>query len=190
MSEELPHRKTCKRYDIPGHAHYLTFSCWQRRAFLSRDRTCNWFIDCLARAKAVHPFELWSFVLMPEHVHLIIFPHEQESISHILKSIKDPVAKKAVFWVKRNRPESLDVMADREGDKVAYHFWLPGGGYDRNIWTNQELHEKIRYVHANPVRRGLVENPRDWPWSSYRAWEDGVDSPIAIDRDTLPPLGL
>ena len=70
----------------------------------------------------------------------------------------------------------------------AYRFWQPGRGYDRNIWTAEELHEKIDYIHANPVRRGLVERPGDWAWSSWRAWELGVDQPIAIDRDSLPAI--
>ena len=45
--------------------------------------------------------------------------------------------------------------------------------------------EKTNYIHANPVRRGLVEKTEDWRWSSYLAWENGHDYPIAIDRDSL-----
>jgi putative transposase len=51
-----------------------------------------------------------------------------------------------------------------------------------------DIHQKIAYVHANPVRRGLVECPEDWPWSSGRAWQTGEDHPIAIDRGSLPTL--
>ena len=82
-------------------------------------------------------------------------------------------------------PELVDCQSS---GRSTSRFWQPGGGYDRNIWTAQELHEKIRYIHNNPVRRGLVEQAQQWRWSSYRAWEEGVDTPIAIDRETLPPI--
>ena len=61
-------------------------------------------------------------------------------------------------------------------------------GYDRNIWTVSELREKIEYIHANPVRHGLVAHPREWQWSSWRAWDEGVDEPVPIDRESFPTL--
>ena len=63
-----------------------------------------------------------------------------------------------------------------------------GGGYDRNLRSIRDIHEKIRYVHANPVTRGLVDNPSGWKWSSALAWEEGLNSPIRIDRQTVPAL--
>ena len=72
--------------------------------------------------------------------------------------------------------------------KKTLRFWQRGGGYDRNILSVDELHEKIKYIHNNPVRRELVTCPADWEWSSYRAWEHGVDKPLQIDRNTFPPL--
>ena len=58
----------------------------------------------------------------------------------------------------------------------------------RNVWTADEAHEKVHYIHGNPVGRGLVDGPGDWPWSSWRGWEFGIDEPVAIDRESLPPL--
>ena len=80
-------------------------------------------------------------------------------------------------------------MADvQPSGKVTHRFWLRGGGYDRNLRSVSDVHEKIQYIHANPVRRGLVVNPEDWLWSSARAWLCNVDEPIGIDRDSVPPL--
>jgi putative transposase len=80
-------------------------------------------------------------------------------------------------------------MADvQPSGKCSHRFWQRGGGYDRNIRTVKEMHEKIAYIHANPVRRGLVERVADWPWSSWRAWDEGIDDPLSIDRESLPPL--
>jgi|WetSurMetagenome_2_1015567.scaffolds.fasta_scaffold04053_2 putative transposase len=189
LPDEPTKHRTRHRYDIPGHAHYLTFSCWRGQPFLSRDRASQWLLESLAEARRVHPFDLWAWVFMPEHAHFLIRPHDGVTVAAVLRSIKQPVGKTSVAWVRKNHPAFLEHMLDMQpGGRRAYRFWQPGGGYDRNIWSPAELREKIHYIHANPVRRGLVESPRDWPWSSYRAWKDGVDEPIRIDRTSLPSL--
>ena len=70
----------------------------------------------------------------------------------------------------------------------AYRFWQRGGGYDRNLRTVADIYEKIEYVHNNPVRRGLAASAEEWPWSSCRAWQNGGNVPIAIDRGSLSSL--
>ena len=59
-------------------------------------------------------------------------------------------------------------------------FWQRGGGYDRNLWSAREIRRKIDYIHANPVRHGLVARPEDRPWSSWRAWRAGTDEPVPM----------
>ncbi len=185
------HRKRCKRWDIPFNAHYLTFSCFKRRPFLRSERACRWFLEGVKAAREKHPFDLWAYVLMPEHVHVVLRPHEEVKISSILKSLKLPVARRAGIWARQNCPEFLSRMADcRPNGKVAYRFWQRGGGYDRNLRSDDDIHEKIHYVHGNPVRRGLVEHPEDWPWSSAKTYADGVDGPVGLDGDSIPPLVL
>ena len=185
------HRKLCKRWDIPWDAHFLTFSCFQRRAFLSRDRPRQWFLESLERARRKHPFDLWGFVLMPEHVHLLIWPHEGQKISDILRSIKQPVSQRAVAFLRRTSPAHLSSMLEiQPGGNRSYRFWQPGGGHDRNMRTVRETHEKLTYIHENPVLRGLVQRREDWAWSSANAWATGKDHPIRIDRDSFPVLEL
>ena len=188
-SDEPLKRRRRRRYDIPGHARYLTFSCWQGRPFLARDRPRLWLLEAIDAARRVHPFDLWAWCFMPEHVHLLILPAEGVGAGAILRSIKHPVARQAVSWVRENRPAYLPRMLDLQpSGRRAYRFWQPGGGYDRNLRTAGEVREKIAYIQANPVRRGLVKSPRDWPWSSCRVWEDGTDEPIRLDRASVPPL--
>jgi putative transposase len=187
--DALPHRKTCKRWDRSWDAHAITFSCFRRQAFLSRPRACRWFLDALDQARAVRPFDLWGFTIMPEHVHLLILPHEDVTISAILSALKQPVAKRALVCVRRYAPGFLETMADcRPNGRVIHRFWQRGGGYDRNLRSTRDVHEKLRYIHDNPVRRGLRRRAEDWQWSSCRAWQSGVDDLIRIDRDTFPIL--
>jgi len=166
------HRKRCKRWDIPWNAHCLTFSCFQRRPFLGGRRAPVWFLESLDAARTKCPFDLWGYVIMPEHVHLIVLPHEGATISSILYNIKQPVTRRAVKWAEKNCPSFLPNMTERRpSGTCTRRFWQPGGGYDRNLRTTRDVHEKLLYIHGNPVRRGLVERPQDWPWSSWRAWE-------------------
>ena len=100
---------------------------------------------------------------------------------------KRRVTDTATSWLKKNNPDRLQKMLDLQpsGEK-SFRFWQRGGGYDRNIFSADEAHEKIQYIHANPVRAGLVESPDKWKWSSFQAWETDIDSPIPIDRDSFP----
>lgn len=177
------------RYAEEGQARYLTFSCFANRPFLRAERTCRWTLERLTALHAEGDFDLWAYVVMPTHCHVIILPHDPTSVPQFLYRWKKSVANRAVAWVQRHATSRLAQMEDRQpSGRHAYRFWQRGGGYDRNIITVGELHEKIRYIHANPVRWGLVDDPLDYQWSSARAWAEGVDGPAPIDRDTLPPL--
>jgi putative transposase len=88
-------------------------------------------------------------------------------------------------------PAFLEKMTDRQPcGKVTHRFWQRGGGYDRNLRSVPDVHEKIKYIHENPLRRGLVARAEDWPWSSARAWATGMNQPIRIDWEMLPPLEI
>ena len=182
--------KTCRRHNEPGQAHALTFSCFRQQSFLSRDRTRIWFIDSLAVAKNEHKFDIWAYVLMPEHVHLLIYPLEKSySISEILKDIKQPVTRKAVRFVRQQSPKFLARMADAQSNGTTkYRFWQRGGGYDRNLVSPAIIHSTIDYIHDNPVRRGLVERAEDWYWSSVRFFHDGSEVPLVPDVESIPSL--
>ena len=187
----MEYRKRCKRHDIPGQAHYLTFSCFSRQPFLRGQRACGRLADAITRARLAQPFALWAYVFMPEHVHLLLLPAPGVIVSAILKEIKQPVAVWVLEFVRREAPDFLPCMAHvRPNGLVSHRFWLRGGGYDRNLWTPNAIHEKIRYIHANPVRRGLAESPNDWRWSSWRAWEGLEDGPILLDKVDVPPVVL
>ncbi|HNQ24833.1 MAG TPA: transposase [Phycisphaerae bacterium] len=182
-------RKSCHRENTPGHAHALTFSCFHRQAFLTRERTCRWFVDALAATRDKHGFDLWAFVIMPEHVHVLIRPlRDVYSISAILASLKLRVSRRAERYVRECAPRFLDQMTDvQPNGQRCVRFWQRGGGYDRNLSSLRYVWEMIDYIHGNPLRRGLCAHPADWLWSSARYYEDRAAGPLRLDLDSLPP---
>ena len=177
-------RKRCQRFNAPWDAHELTFSCYRGREFLSRDRTRVYFVEAVNKAREKHAFDVWAYVIMPEHVHLLIWPREETySISAILKAIKQSVSRRAIGWLRRENPAGMVHLQTGQKDNP-YRFWQDGGGYDRNIHKAATLRKSMDYIHNNPVECGLVEHPGHWVWSSWRAWELGETGPIPIDRDS------
>src|SRR5436190_18173530 len=98
MPMDLSHRKKLRRYDEPGHAHFLTFSCFHRLALLSKDRTREWFLSALSAARRKHGFELWAWVIMPEHVHLLLLPRDGCRIGSVLNAVKKTTGTKAINY--------------------------------------------------------------------------------------------
>jgi putative transposase len=182
------YRKTCRRYNEAGHAHAVTFSCFRRQPFLSRDRSRQWLIEAIDRARKKHAFHVWAYVIMPEHSHLLIYPIEEEyDISAVLASIKKSVANRAMAFVGKHAPDFLARMRDEQPNgKVAHRFWQRGGGYDRNLWSPRYIWKMIDYIHDNPVRRGLCDTPADWYWSSAADYQCGTPGPLRVEMSNLP----
>jgi putative transposase len=183
-------RKACKRYNVAGDAHGLTFNCFRRQAFLNRDRCRNWLIDAIQRAQRLHCFDVWAYCIMPEHFHMLIwFRQPGYDVSDILKSIKLSVAKQAVSFVRREAPAFLKRMTDRQPNgRLCYRFWQRGGGYDRNLSESKAIYQQIDYIHNNPVRRGLCERAEDWLWSSAADYVGIRKGPLPLQLESLPPL--
>jgi putative transposase len=185
---EPSHHKRVRSYNIPGHAHELTFSCFQRLPLFSRDRSSRWFVDAMESARRTCNLSLWAYVVMPEHIHILFCPNEHEYEVRIIRSaLKIPVQRKAFRFLRKNAPTFLERLKDIQPDgKVHHRFWQRGGGYDRNVIEPATLLAMIEYIHLNPVRRGLVTNPTDWVWSSARYYAGNARVPIGMD--SLPCL--
>ncbi|MFY9845534.1 MAG: transposase [Terriglobales bacterium] len=101
---------------------------------------------------------------MPEHFHLLITEPEKGDPSVVMKVVKQRFARR---FNRTRRKAVVAQMAlwDSDSDRV----WQKRF-YDFNAWSELKHVEKLRYMHRNPVKRGLVERPEQWKWSSFRAY--------------------
>jgi putative transposase len=120
---------------------------------------------------------------MPEHIHVLLWPQEPVyEIRLIRTALKVPVQRKALAFLRSSAPAFLEQLRDEQPNGVVhYRFWQRGGGYDRNIIEPATLRTVIEYLHQNPVRRGLVPEATDWPWSSARFYAGRQDAMLAMD---------
>src|SRR5262249_12047496 len=103
-------------YNIPGHAHELTFSCYRRYPFLGAERCRQWLADAIQKSREAQKFRVWAFVFMPDHAHVIIYPYApQYQMSRILESIKQPVGAKAIAYLKATNSEWLPRLTRKRG---------------------------------------------------------------------------
>ncbi|MBD3299328.1 MAG: hypothetical protein GF341_11775 [candidate division Zixibacteria bacterium] len=170
-------------YNEPGHTHFLTFSCYHKHQFLTENSVRRWLADSVDKARRRYALSIWAYVFMPEHVHLLISPYDDEySISRILHAIKQPVAARMVKQWRRESPWKLSKIQTHQGRRPVHRLWQAGGGFDRNMTDWEAISNATSYIEWNPVRRRLVKEPLDWAWSSARAREGYEDVPLSIDR--------
>lgn len=176
-------RKRRVSINAPCHAHFLTFSCYKGYPLLAGEHSRRWMIDSLERARDRVGFDLYAFVIMPEHVHVLARPRQDDvTIAAMLRGMKQDVARTAAAWLRDQGGAWLRRLSVRKSDgSTEIRFWQRGGGYDRNIFTVEAFRETMDYIHANPVRRGLVADAVDWPWSSARHYAGSADAVLVMD---------
>ncbi len=181
-------RKTVQHFDEPGDAHFLTFSCYRRMSLLSKDRTRRWLAEAINAARERHHFDLWAWVFMPEHVHLLVRPRRPDwATGRVLADIKRPVGQKAIGWLRDHEAWFLPQLTVRNHGRTYHRFWQAGPGQDHNVFDVATAHSIVEYIHNNSVKRGLVACPEAWLWSSAFEWAGMTDVVLRIDR-TLPTL--
>lgn len=176
-------RKTRQSWNEPGHAHFLTYSCHRRLPLLSRDRVRRWIVGALERTRKELDVALWGYVIMPEHVPVLLHPRVPDyEMRRILALLKQPVAKSAREWLEENRQTAwLQRLTVVYPSRRVFIFWQSGGGFDRNVVREKTVPAILDYIHANPVRRKLVDDPTHWEFSSARFREGRPDVPLRMD---------
>jgi putative transposase len=150
-----------KHFQQSGQLHFLTFSCYRRRPNFAAPHSRGCFESSLERVRQSYGLCVYGYVVMPEHVHLLVNEPERGCLAQMLQSLKQSVAR---------------TLALRAADS----FWQ-ARYYDFNVWSECKFVEKLRYIHRNPVVRGLVERPEDWLWSSFRHYFTGTDGVVEIE---------
>jgi putative transposase len=150
-----------KHFQQSGQLHFLTSSCYRRRPKFATPHSRECLESSLERVRQSYGLCVYGYVVMPEHVHLLVNEPERGCLSQMLQSLKQSVAR---------------TLALRAADS----FWQ-ARYYDFNVWTESKFVEKLRYIHRNPVTRGLVERPEDWQWSSFRHYLTGADGVVEIE---------
>jgi len=146
------------RYQRQGCLHFVTFSCYNRMKLLDSAAARDTFEHELDRVRRWYGCYIVGYVVMPEHVHLLISEPERSELSVVLQILKQITSRK------------LKVMG-------LPHFWQVRY-YSFPVWSEKKRLEKLRNIHRNPVERGLVERPEDWRWSSFNQWASGVDGQV------------
>jgi putative transposase len=151
-----------RRYQQAQQLHYVTFTCYHRRQYLGSGSAGDIFEQTLERVRRWYDFYAVGYVVMPEHVHLLVSEPERSNLAVVLQMLKQVSSRK---------------LSDRARGKA---FWQKRY-YDFNVFSERKRAEKLRYMNRNPVKRGLVENPEDWKWSSYRHYLTGIEGVVEIE---------
>src|SRR6266849_3129043 len=171
--------KGLKRYYGRGHLHFLTFSCHRRLPLLNTIRARNLFVHALGEIRERYKFLLVGYVVMPDHVHLLISEPAKGTPSVVLKVLKQRVSRD-LRRSKRRAPSGQLRFAFTRVDGELPRFWPPRF-YDFNVYSAKKRREKLDYMHANPVKPGLVNNPAAWIWSSWSFYANGEAGLVPID---------
>ncbi len=122
-----------KHFNLPGHVHFLTFSCYRRMPLLTHDLWCCLLAESISRSLEKHDMGLWAYVFMPDHVHLLVRPRrEAYDISGFLRSTKNSAGKRILNSLREQQSPTLDDLQTKGvGADSLYRFWQAGPGYDK-----------------------------------------------------------
>jgi putative transposase len=151
-----------KRFHESGQTHFVTFSCYHRRPLLADASAKITFENALKRVRNNFGVCIYGYVVMPEHVHLLISEPPEATFADAIKSLKQGVSRRLI--------------------DEADHFWQKRY-YDFNIRDYSQFQEKLRYIHRNPVTRGLCTRPEEWEWSSFRHYATGCEGRVQIESE-------
>jgi len=157
-----------------GDWHFITCSCHQRLPFLGSAGHRDLFLEVLEQTRKKYQFVVAGYVVMPEHIHLLIGEPKIANPSRVMQVLKQRVSLRCLS---KNNPAKQDLLTF--GGHLPPRFWLPRS-HDFNVGTKKKYVEKLNYIHFNPVKRGLITSPELWAWSSVRHYWYGEEGPVKI----------
>jgi putative transposase len=166
-----------KRYYGNHDLHFINCSCYQRQPWLASPQRRDLFLTVLETVRQRYEFVVVGYVVMPDHIHLLIGEPEKGDPSKVMQAVKQGFARRVLKSLRKRRvAEQQELFA-----VGAEHVWQKRF-YDFNVYTARKRIEKLRYMHANPVKRGLVQEPEQWRWSSYRSYAFGEEGAVKLNQ--------
>src|SRR5919108_3316319 len=154
--------KGLRRIHGSGDLHFITCSCYRRQALFKTARRRDVFLEILEQVRKKLRFIVAGYVVMPEHFHLLMSEPEQGTPSTVMQVLKQRVARRLLPRRRSSDPRQQELFPTQSFPR----FWQ-SRFYDFNVYSKRKHAEKLRYMHHNPVKRGLVDRPEQWDWSSY-----------------------
>src|ERR1700722_7816956 len=178
--------------------HFLTFSCYCRLPFFQNEGYSDLVLKILERVRQRYRLVVLGYVVMPEHVHLLVSEPQRETLSTVIQALKLGVVRSiqcsgggsimAAAPRARKTGEAWGTpVSGTHASSTPVHpnrFWQ-ARFYDFNVWTEKKRIEKLRYIHRHPVTRGLVASPEQWRWSSFRWYLYGEAGPVRINDTNI-----
>ena len=167
------------RYYGAGYLHFITTSCDQRRPLLSSTLSRDLFVQVLEQVRKRYHFAVVGYVVMSEHVHLLLSEPERSNPSVVMQVLKQGFARRLLNRQRSSQDPQQGTLwntALKQG-----HIWHRRF-YDFVVWTEQKRGEKLHYMHHNPVKRGLVLGPEQWKWSSSRHYALDETGPVLVNE--------
>jgi len=177
-----------RRYFAPGQLQFITSSVYRRLKLFDCPHLRSAFVEVLREYRQEKGFLLIGWVLMPEHFHLLIRPEPAESTSGLMQELKKRTAQRIVCILSKDQtyPWCRKMLAGLRlppsvHSDSHYRVWQRRF-YPFGVYSQKKRLEKLNYMHNNPVKRGLVRSPEEWPWSSYRFYYLNDTSLLSMDR--------
>ncbi len=164
-----------RHYDHDGRARFITFCTHHKLPILTNDRFRRIVRDCLAEIVSRFQLKLLAWVIMPEHVHVVVVPPEEIKLGPVIGEMKRLSARKIHRLLESRSSHLLSKLRAIRNGRERFVLWQRRC-YDHNCRTVDAVRSRIDYCHKNPVMRGLVKHPEDWRWSSYRSYTWGAES--------------
>ena len=127
----------------------------------------------------LHRFVVAGYVVMPEHLHLLLGEPERGNPSKVMQAIKQGFARRLLRKLRAGDNPWQGCLWDTALANA--HIWQ-ARFYDFVVFTEKKRVEKLRYMHGNPVKRGMVLEPQQWAWSSYRHYTDGERGIVLVNE--------
>ena len=173
------------RIRIAGSVYYITSVVYNRLPIFVQPSFIIPLIDSFNFYRYQYSFKLLGFVIMPDHIHLLIWPEHDEKVSDFMRDFKrftsGRITRQARLEGKAEWLKAFE-QAGNETDRAEYKVWQDSF-WEQTIFSDKFLREKLNYIHANPIRAGLVEDPAAYAYSSYRNYELEDETFIEIDKD-------